>query len=651
MRWLVRVVLVLALLVVVGLASLLLLPGERIARVALDQIEAQTGRRVTLLGDVQLSYYPILGARTGAVEIANADWSDNGPLLRTEAMKIGVDLVALIAGDIKITGLEVLSPAVLMERHADGRANWEIGVDGVSPSGQNASAAASENALALSLDRALVTGGSLRYLDHAAGTDLTVRDLSLDLSWPIYRGAAGFALTARPTGMEVISVSGDIADLAALIEGAVTGVTAKAALGGATAAFDGVVGAPGQVQGSVAVKTENTSAALAAAGVKGVAVPRGLGQQVTLAGHLTLTQDMKLSLRDMVLQLDQNRFSGAVDVDLTPSRPVVTARLKSGALDFTGLASGSRVSGETATQVANTSDWSKAPIDASALSLANADLTLTAPSIALPSLRFQALDLRAGIDRSRAVVTLNALQGYGGSFAGQVVANNRDGLSVGGNVTASGVEMQQLLGDLAGITRFTGRAAAQLSYLGVGQSVHQIMNSLSGNGAINMGRGTIEGVDLDSLMRQGLATGGTTVFDELSASFSMKNGDLNNPDLSLKLPRISATGEGRVGLGKRDIDYLFAPQISSLEGQRGIAVPVRIRGPWASPKVWPDLERAIDLNLQEEKKKAEAKAKAKLEEAVKKELGIKQEEGQSLEDAAKEQLEKELLKGLGNLFN
>jgi AsmA protein len=648
MRWLVRVVVVLALLVVVALASLLLLPGERIARVALDQIEAQTGRKVTLSGEVQLSYYPILGARTGAVEIANADWSDNGPLLRAEALKIGVDLAALIAGDIKITGLEVLSPTVLMERHADGRANWEIGVDGVSASGQGTPAQTSDNALALSLDRALVNDGQLRYLDHATGSDLTISDLSLDLSWPVYRGAAGFALTARPAGMQVISVSGDIADLAALIEGGVTNLNATAELSGATAAFDGVLGVPAQAQGSIALKTEDTSATWAALGVNGVVLPRGVGRQVTLAGNVTLTQAMQLSLRDMVLQLDQNRINGALDVDLAQTRPFVTARLQGGPLDLTGLADGTG-SGDDKS-AASSDGWSKAAIDASALGLVNADLTLKAPSIALPNLSFQALDLRAGIDRSRAVVTLNALQGYGGNFAGQVVANNRNGLSVGGDLSVSGVEMQSLLGDLVGVTRFTGAADARLSYLGVGQSVHQIMNSLSGEGAINMGRGTIEGVDLDSLMRQGLATGGTTVFDRLSASFTMKDGDLNNPDLLLELPLITARGEGRVGLGKRDIDYLFTPQLGSLEDQGGLAIPVRIKGPWSSPKVWPDLERAVDLNLQEEKKKAEAKAKAKLEDKVKKELGITQEEGQSLEDAAKQKLEDEILKGLGGLF-
>ncbi|MEC8293738.1 MAG: AsmA family protein [Pseudomonadota bacterium] len=644
MRWLLRVVVMLGLLAVLAVAGLLLLPGERIARVALDQIEAQTGRQVRLNGDVQLSYYPILGARTGAVEIANADWSQAGPLLRAEALKIGVDLAALLQGDIKITGLELLSPQILMERHADGRANWEIGVDGVSPSGQSAPAAGADNALALSLDRALISGGQLRYLDHAVGSDMTFRDISLDLSWPVYRGAADFALSLRPNGAEAVTLTGDVSDLAALIEGQITDVAATAQLGGSEASFTGQVGMPLQVQGRITLDSPDTGAALAAAGLPGIPSPQGLGRAAGLSADVTLTEALQLSLREMQLTLDQHQINGGLDLDLAQPRPYLTARLAASALDLNGLSSGNTGTATTDTPVQ--AGWSKAPIDASALHLLNADISLTAPSLSVAGLSLQTLDVRATLDRARLVVKLNELQGYGGGFAGQVVANNRNGLSVGGDVKASGVEMKTLLGDLVGVTRFTGQAEARVAYLGVGESLHQIMNSLSGDGHIHMGRGTIEGIDLDSLMRQGLATGGTTVFDQLSASFTMENGDLQNPDLLLQLPVVTATGKGRVGLGKQDIDYLFTPQLGSLESQGGLAIPVRIKGPWAAPKVWPDLEKAVDLNLKEEK----AKAKAELENKVKKELGIKQEEGESLEDAAKRTLEDELLKGLGKLL-
>lgn len=644
MRWIIRLVGSLAVLLVLALVGVLLLPGERIARVALDQVEAQTGRAVTLEGEVTLSYFPVLGARTGAIEIANAPWSDNGPLLRAEGLKIGVDLMAMIAGDIKITGLEVLSPDILMERASDGRVNWQLSVDGVSPSGQGAEDAgtAAENALALSLDRALISNGRLRYLDHQAGLDQRIRDIALDLNWPVYRGTAGFDLSITPDGMAPLTAKADIADLAALIEGQVTRVDINLAQADTALGFDGVLGQSGaaalQAQGQVTAKLPDTANSLAALGIAGVAVPNGLGQAVDLTAMLTVKGDA-LSLRKMILTLDHNAIRGDVDVALSGDRPFVTARLSSPALGLSALATGTD-SGEAQ------AGWSKAPIDASALGLADTDIVLTSPLLTLPNLSFQDMSIRLGIDRSRAVAQLTQLRGYGGGFAGQVVANNRNGLSVGGDLRASDVDMQALLGDLIGVNRFTGRADARIAYLGVGQSLDHIMNSLSGDGAITMGRGTIEGIDLDRLMRQGMTSGGTTVFDSLSATFTMENGDLNNPDLLIELPVVTAKGAGRVGLGAQDIDYLFTPQIGSLEAEGGLAIPVRIKGPWANPKVWPDLEKAVDLNLQKEK----AAAREKLETRVEEELGLTREDGESLEDAAKRKLEDELLKGLGNLF-
>ena len=172
------------------------------------------------------------------------------------------------------------------------------------------------------------------------------------------------------------------------------------------------------------------------------------------------------------------------------------------------------------------------------------------------------------------------------------------------------------------------------------------MNSLSGKGSLTMGRGTIQGIDLDKLMRSGLGTGGTTVFDSLTASFTMKDGNLFNPDLLMKLPALSANGEGRIGLGPRDLDYLFTPQIDSINGGKGLAIPVRIKGPWSSPRITPDMEKAIDLNFEEEKEKA----RKKLEDEVNKRLGVEKEVGESTEDAIKRKLEDEVRDKVRKMF-
>ncbi|MEP1933810.1 MAG: hypothetical protein ABJJ37_21265, partial [Roseibium sp.] len=111
-----------------------------------------------------------------------------------------------------------------------------------------------------------------------------------------------------------------------------------------------------------------------------------------------------------------------------------------------------------------------------------------------------------------------------------------------------------------------------------------------------------------------------------------------------------ADGKGRVGLGKQDIDYLFTPVALRANSGNGLAIPVRIRGPWANPKITPDVSAAIDLNLDKEKKKLEEKARKDVERKLQKELGVKAKKGQSTEDALKDKAEKELKRGLLKLL-
>ena len=200
------------------------------------------------------------------------------------------------------------------------------------------------------------------------------------------------------------------------------------------------------------------------------------------------------------------------------------------------------------------------------------------------------------------------------------------------------------------ISRFAATAEGSVSFLGVGRSLNAIMKSLEGKGAISTGRGVISGIDLDRLMRSGDVSGGTTVFDSLGASFTMREGNLFNDDLLLSLPLAKARGEGRIGLGARDIDYTFTPTLLEGDTRKGLAIPVRIRGPWGDPRITPDLEAAIDLNFKEEKKELKAKAKRKLKRAAEKELGVTVEEGQSVEDAIKDKVEDELKNELFKLF-
>ncbi len=660
MKFVLRLLGVLLVAAAVAVGALFFLPGERIARIAAERISAMTGREVTMTGDTSISFYPVLGISTGKTTIANADWGTGGPMLSADSLKVGVDPVALIRGEIRITGLEIAQPRIVIERARDGRGNWQIGIAGVASSGQGAAGAEARpdapNPLALTLDRALITDASVLYVDHAAGTRKQMTGMDFDMRWPVYDGEGTFSAVLRPAGQDV-RVTGRVAQLGPFVEGAVSPIALTVNAAGGTLAIEGRASTAPQLGGRLTADIGSTAQFLGALGLPGVTPPEGLGRAITASSQVNLTEDLRLSLRDLTLGLGGNSLSGALDARLGGARPHIAAQLATGALDLTGLtAAGSPPpqGGAGGGSAPAAEGWSTDPIDASALGAVDAEIALTASSIDLGQFTFGAARVLLTIDNARAVAKLQELEGYGGTITGQVVANNRSGLSVGGDLTARGIDMERLLTDAADVTRFATTGMASLDFLGVGQSVDAIMHSLSGNLKLATGRGVISGFDLDRLMRTGDGTGGTTVFEELSASFAIEDGNMRGDDLKMTMPLATATGKGRIGLGARDIDYLFTPVLLQGENSRGLAIPVRIRGPWSDPDIRPDLEKAIDLNLREERKKLEKKARDEVEKEVdrflEKELGVKVEEGQSVEDALRDDLTRRAAEELFKLF-
>lgn len=263
------------------------------------------------------------------------------------------------------------------------------------------------------------------------------------------------------------------------------------------------------------------------------------------------------------------------------------------------------------------------------------------------------------LNAGRAVFDLKKVKAYGGDLAGEFVVNGRGGLSVGGDLTMNGIQTDQLLGALVGFDRLVSPANIKVKFLGVGNNMDAIVKSLSGQGAINVQKGILKGVDVEQMIRtldlgyQG--KGQRTVFESINATFNIEKGVMSGNDLAFKANGLVAEGRGKTNLSQKMLVYRLTPTaLVSQDGTGGIRVPLLIRGPWAKPRFSLDLEALVDQELSAEKaalekqlKDAEKAAKAK---AVKK-LGVKQKKDESLEDAARRTLEesatKELLKLLG----
>lgn len=662
MRWIFRALLFILLLAVVFIGALFLLPGEKIAKLAFDQVEAATGRKITTEGDVSLSFYPVVGVKTQKITIANADWSENGPMVQADGVHIGVGVMGLLSSKINITSFQIDKPEILLEISKDSSANWEF--SNAKPSADPTTSKEAGGLPQVSFDKARISDAKFTFWDHKAGSKQEITGLNLDLSWPDMAGplhvVAALDLNGAPIKADVT-----LADALGLGAGKASGVDAKITISGADLTFDGNASNTPAVQGALTAKIPSVKGLTSALGLGAVELPKGLGQAVSIATTVTMDTADAIGLGNIALGLDHNKIAGALKISLK-GKPNITGSLKSDNFDLSALASGGGGESEA------TTGWSKATIDASGLHAVDANIDLAFGALNLGMTTFQNINAKLTLNEGRAVANIANMRAFDGGVSGEFVVNARGGLSVGGTLNGKDLAMKSLLGDTTGINRFSGPAAANVKFIASGPSVHHIMNSLDGNLSLELGKGRIEGIDLDKLMRSGDTSPGTTVFDSMKATANIANGVLTNDDLLIVLSSLNGLGAGKIDLGGQSLNYVFTPKLTTAHDGKGIAIPVRIKGPWAKPQIIPDLEALVNQNLAEEKKKLEEKAKAAVEEQkqkakeklkaeadkaakkIEKKTGVKLDTNnlneQSAKDAIKKTLEQEAIKGLQNLL-
>lgn len=661
MRWIVRLLGVVVSLVIVAVAGLFLLPAERIAAIATRQFEAQTGRALTVGGSVRPTIWPVLGARVEEVTLAGPDWAQAGPLVTAQVLDVGIDPMAMLSGNVVVRRFEARGARVVLERDADGRANWtfERGETG------GATTAAPSGAGALSLERVEIRDASVRIIDRAAGTDIALEGIDADLSMPSLAGPGELGVSGR-LGGQALSAQIRLVSVEQALSGAVTGVALSARVGEARLGFDGRAGLePLAAEGRLTLQTPALAPLMALAGRAGPEPLPAAARPLDFAGQVTLAPAGTLHLREATLAAGATRLALALDLATDGPRPRLTGQVNAGALDlrpFLGGGEGGAPAG---------AGWPTARIDASALGALDAEITITAAPVQTGMVDLERFQGVLTIDRARAVLDLREARAFGGNLTGELVANNRSGLSVGGNLRGADVQLLPLLRQAAGFERLSGTAGFELrSLLGVGQSVDAIMRSLSGQGRITFGQGEIIGLDLAGMLRNMdmsyMGETNRTVYDSVTGTFAIEGGVLTNQDLRLASSRVDVEGRGRVDLSGQTLDYRVTPSaLRNAETGEAIRVPLVITGPWSAPRFRLDLEGLAEERLRQERERLEARAReeaarleaearARLDRELQERLGVQRQEGQSAEDAVRqglrERAEQEIGRGLQRLL-
>lgn len=638
-------------------------------------VEDRTGRSLEIQGDLELSVFPWIGVETGGVRLGNAEGFADTPFLSLDAVDARLRLWPLLRGDLEVGTLILSGVQVNLERAADGSTNWEDLAGGSAPADDSP-----REAGAFELGGIQISDSNLRFVDHAAETEIRVSGLRLSTG-SIAPGRStsletAFALAMDPRGMraDVVLSAGvmasedmsrfsvsdlvldlDVQDQALPVDPMSVSMKLQ------TAEFD---------QSSQQLRVNGFEATSL-----GVSLAANFnGAQVldspAITGDLVVSE---FSPRDLMSQLAP---------DYTPADPDA---MKVAALEAAFSADPTSVNLSDLSMVLDDTElkgsFGIADLETAALrfdlAVDSLDLDRYLPEadeeadedeasldhIELPLETIRGLNLQGKLSVGRLVaggiistevsMEVNAADGdlrvapsraklYQGSYQGDIRVQAR---SQDARVTIDerieGVQLGGAVQDLFEVEKVTGRLDATARLTATGRTVGDLKETLDGNMDFALREGAVQGVDLWGRIRQAYAVykgeprpdirqPEQTRFTDIIATASVADGVVSNQDLAARLPFLRVAGSGTVDLVRETVDYRLATtvvKVPELEGDAtaealyDLAIPVKISGPFDDLSVRPDvagiLEAKARQKLEEKKDEVEEDLKDKLKDKLK----------------------------------
>ena len=274
-------------------------------------------------------------------------------------------------------------------------------------------------------------------------------------------------------------------------------------------------------------------------------------------------------------------------------------------------------------------------------------------------------NLHAGIDAGSGKLQLAPLSVdlFGGHLDAKLSATASAQPAFQLENTLSNVNVGQLLKTFAKYEQLEGRGNVEANLQAKGGNIDQLTRSLNGKARLQMRDGALRGINIGARLREAKVlmaqfsgqkvekanSSEKTDFSELSATLLAQNGVIHNDDLSAKSPLLRLAGQGTVDLPGKQLDYLLkASVVGTAVGQdgrelnelKGVTLPVRIKGPLATPGYALDfanmLSDSAKASLQEQKAALQQQARQQLDQGK-----------QQLQQKARDQLQNQLQKLLG----
>jgi len=307
-------------------------------------------------------------------------------------------------------------------------------------------------------------------------------------------------------------------------------------------------------------------------------------------------------------QVGPAKLAGKIGAKLDGPRPVITAKLESGAIPaHRFLPAPSRAAAsptpdrKKAAQAPSQSGkgsghWSKAPLDLSGLRLVDADIDLSAAALIYDNIRVE--QPRMGIVLKEGVLNLNKLSGnlFGGAFDASAELADRTPATANGKLVVRNANIKKALFASSGFDLGDGTLNFDLDLKTSGNSEHALVSALNGVAKLQVKDGTVRGFDLDAVSEKldnldrpeaflGLLdtalSGGETRFQDLSGTIPVANGVAEMKDMHMQAQSGTADLTGKVDLPNWHMDLRTDFHLASEPGAPVFAL--LMKGPLDNP--------------------------------------------------------------------
>jgi AsmA protein len=603
-------------------------------------VQERTGRTLKLQGDLEVAFFPSLGAR-----VAQATLSERGSdrqFLSLDSAHGSVALMPLLRGEVIVDRIRVTGLKAQVIKDKSGRFNFQdlLEPKQSQPAQKDAGKPAGTDEGAVSFDIAGVNieRSSVSYKDLGDGTELALTDLEL-ATGRIADQAAGrlqFSTAAKGSNPALdlrISLSGDYrVDLPAKayalskVDGAVKGtfekdavqaklsapridISADKATGEAIVADFSLEGPRRTAEASLKIDgMEGSAKALvvprltANLALSGPDMPRAL--KIPVSGSVRADLEKQTANADLTSKFDESTIQAKLGLaKFSPPAYLFDINVDKLNLDqyFPPEAKPAAPAEKGAKPGAQKEE--PTPVDLSALKELNANGKLQMGALQARGLKLANVKAEVKAANGRMDISPHSANLYDGALAG-AISLQANGNRVAIKESLTSVSIGPLLRDLAGQDRLEGRGNVTLDVAGAGATVEAIKQSLDGTAKVHLRDGAIKGIDIAGLLRKVKSIGSKTEegaadskqktdFSELIATFTIKNGVAHNKDLEVKAPLVRVTGAGDIDIADSSLNYVVkAAVVASTKGQggagleelSGITVPVQLTGPFDAMK-------------------------------------------------------------------